>query len=137
MQQRYKTRQRHEILAFLSENAHACFSPKELRLALSERGVTLGQTTVYRTLMLLEDEGLVVRFAQGEGRGASYQYAEENPSCRHHLHFKCRDCGELYHLECKKLTPFISHLKQEHGFSFSQADTVLYGVCKTCSGEAK
>ncbi len=135
MQQTYQTRQRKIVLSFLREHATRCFTAKELKSALLSDGTPLGEATVYRTLDLLLQAGFVKRFEQGAGRAATYQYADDNPACEHHLHFKCRECGTLYHLDCHHLQNFSRHLKDNHGFCVSQADTVLYGICKEC-GEA-
>lgn len=137
MQQKYKTRQREIILSFLRENKDRCFSAKELLEGLKEGDTPLGETTVYRTLNLLSSSGAVKRFSQNDSKSATYQYATQNPACEHHLHLKCRNCDKLYHLECSQLTGLWSHLEEDHGFLVNQADTILYGTCNRCKGEAK
>ena len=135
MQQRYKTRQREAILSYLREHAEHCFSAKQLCEALKNQGHTAGVTTVYRTLDLLVRENSVKRFDQGKAKGSTYQYATKNPSCEHHLHLKCRACGELFHLECSSFASLHTHLHEEHGFHVNQADTILYGICRACAEE--
>lgn len=135
MQQKYKTRQREAILALLREHPKTCFSAKDVCLALKEAGHKAGVATVYRTLDLLVEDGSIKRFDQGKAKGSTYQYATENPACEHHLHLKCRQCGELFHLECASFSSLHTHLCEEHGFLLNQADTILYGTCRNCAGE--
>ena len=136
MTQRYKTRQREVILSFFRENSNRCFSAKEVLSLLEKQGAVPGETTVYRTLSLLCREGALTRYNSTGTGGATYQYTTENPACEHHLHLKCRSCDKLYHLECSRLQILSEHLKDEHGFSVNQADTILYGTCAACE-EAK
>lgn len=134
MQQNYKTRQRDVILAFFREHKDTCFSARQVHEALHAEDI--GKTTVYRTLALLCEQGALTRFSAEHQQSATYQYASHNPACEHHLHLKCRQCGVLYHTECTRLKKLADHLEQEHGFSVSQSDTILYGVCGLCKKEA-
>ncbi|MBQ2252700.1 MAG: transcriptional repressor [Clostridia bacterium] len=135
MAQRYQTKKREVILAFLRAHPERCFSAKELYTALHGTPICPGETTVYRTLELLSHEGTIKRFEQGQGKSATYQFADENPACEHHLHLKCRDCGVLIHAECTRLKSLAEHLCQEHGFTVNQTETVLYGTCQNCREE--
>lgn len=137
MQPKYKTRQREEILSFLRQRPERCFTAKEVREKLLEEGLPLGEATVYRTLDLLCQNGALKRFGAGQGKSATYQYACQNPACEHHLHLKCRSCGVLYHMECRRFAPLWEHLLENHGFQVSQADSILYGVCSACLEKAK
>lgn len=137
MQQRYKTRQREAILTLLREHPKRCFSAKELREALLARGEAAGEATVYRTLDLLCRDGALTRFGPDKGKSATYQYTTHSPKCEHHLHFKCRRCQVLYHLECGRLQALSEHLFDKHGFSVNQADTILYGICADCREAAR
>lgn len=135
MAQRYHTKKREVILAFLRDHPETCFSAKDLYTALQDAPIRPGETTVYRTLELLSREGTIKRFEQGQGNSATYQFADENPACEHHLHLKCRDCGVLIHTECTRLKSLAEHLCAEHGFTVNQAETVLYGTCQNCREE--
>lgn len=132
MQRQYQTRQRRAILAFLQEHPADCFSVKALKRALDAHGVSLGETTVYRTLLLLCEEGLVQKYTATKGEGASYQYAPKDAACEHHFHLKCRFCGKLLHTDCAQLHNLTRHIGEEHGFFVDHAKTVFYGACSAC-----
>ncbi len=135
MQSRYQTRQRQVILDFFREHMNECFSAKSLRCALAGEHVSLGEATVYRTLDLLCKEGSLRRFQADQGGGATYQYATHSTDCQHHLHLKCQQCKQLFHLDCSHLHKLSEHLYDSHDFRVSQSDTILYGICKDCAEE--
>ena len=59
-------------------------------------------------------------------------YIDEEGKCQNHFHFKCKVCGELYHLDCSFLNTVKNHLCDNHGFEIDSSKTVFYGTCKKC-----
>ena len=133
MAERYRTRQREEILNYLEANSGAHLTPDAIAGALP--GV--GRSTVYRTLERLEQEGSVRRFAGEAGRSACFQYVGEAGPCHEHFHLKCLVCGKLIHLDCEKLTECQVHILKEHGFATDLTRTLIYGRCLECSRKEK
>jgi len=122
----YKTRQREEILSLFEREPDRCFSAREL---ITEGGLSAAQATVYRTLTLLVDEGVIRRFKSGVG-GDCYKL-----SCRHddHIHFVCNTCGAMIHADCEFIGEMSRHLLSHHGFTLDTGSTVIYGRCSKCS----
>lgn len=122
----YKTRQREEILAVFEAFPDRCFSAREL---ITEASLAASQATVYRTLTVLANEGLIRRFKSAVG-GDCYKLA-----CRKsdHIHFVCTSCGELLHSDCKFISELSEHLQSCHGFRLDTGNTVIYGLCAKCS----
>ncbi len=54
----------------------------------------IGLTTVYRTLEVLVQMGIVYKFDFGDGR-ARYELAEGPHALRHHHHLVCTGCGRI------------------------------------------
>lgn len=123
----YKTRQREEILAVFENSPDKCFSARDL---ISECGLAAAQATVYRTLGILTNEGILKRFKSSVG-GDCYKLA-----CRRsdHIHFVCTNCGDLMHSDCKFINELSEHLLNCHGFRLDTGNTVIYGLCSKCDG---
>ena len=97
----------------------------------------VGLTTVYRTLELLVEMGLVFKFDFGDGR-ARYELAEGPKGERHHHHLVCTACGRVI-----DYTDFIDEEKEllgqtEQGlskkFNFKITNHLIqfYGLCDSC-----
>jgi Fur family ferric uptake transcriptional regulator len=84
-------------------------------------------STVYRTLALLEEVG-VLQHSHVES-GAEYHRAAE----AHHVHLTCRNCGhddELSLDEAGRLRQLIS---RHHGFEADLTHFAITGLCAECA----
>lgn len=118
----YKTEQRKQVTEFIERYGESALSLDEWTKKLRAEGYTIGRSTVYRTLIKLEKDGIVI--STKEQRHRHYQIA---PCCDDHLHLKCTGCGKLFHLSHEH-----SHaLKQAMPSGFS-VDNIIYGMCKEC-----
>jgi Fe2+ or Zn2+ uptake regulation protein len=102
--------------------------------ALSPVYPTLSRTTIYNTLKLFADSGLV-QVIRIEDDRLRYD-ADTSP----HLHFKCRKCGNVFDItdeetlrkinaDCIALLPA--------GFSAERIQTNIWGLCSTCVQKQK
>lgn len=85
---------------------------------------SLSRTTVYNTLQLLSDNGLVLTLDFGEG------YLRYDADCSPHCHFKCKRCGQVYDImepppDCSTMLPA--------GFNLKGVQLSLFGLCDKCS----
>jgi Fe2+ or Zn2+ uptake regulation protein len=83
--------------------------------------------TVYATLELLEQLGLVRRF--GTGNGAVLFDSRVEP----HAHTVCRRCGAIADLVGTPLGEGPLALAREAGFAPDHAQLVIWGLCKRCA----
>jgi Fe2+ or Zn2+ uptake regulation protein len=88
-------------------------------------GVSL--PTVYATLELLEDLGLVRRF--GTGNGAVLFDSRVEP----HAHTVCRSCGATADLDGGALSEQVFARAQETGFVPDHTQLVVWGFCSRCA----
>ena len=60
-------------------------------------GIPIGQSTVYRRLECLVDEGLVKKYIIDGTSPACFEYVGEVPDsgCEACFHFKCEKCGQI------------------------------------------
>lgn len=127
----YQTERKHAVVAYFEQHAGQCLTVDDCCRYLSDRGLSIGRTTVYRAITQLCEAGRLRRYAPSEqGKAASYQY---NGCKAHHLHMVCRSCGALEHLHCTDAESFSRHLLSEHRFVLDEGQTVLYGCCLACA----
>ena len=84
-------------------------------------------TTVYRTLELLEELGLVTHTHLSHG-APTYHPAQAHP----HIHLVCRDCGTVTEAEPATMQPVVDRLQTEHGFEVDVTHVSLFGRCGQC-----
>ncbi len=126
---KYSTGKREQLLAFLSKNADRSFALFDLAEKVTEGGK--GKSTVYRIVSELLAEGKVRRLSDGKTRHCTYQYIG-NEECHSHLHLKCRDCGQLIHLNEDISHKFSASVLSFDGFTLEEG-CLLFGKCKGCA----
>ena len=127
----YMTKGRRQILALLEENQDKQLTAEDIFVALGKDAP--GQSSVYRILSSMVEEGEVRRERGTDGDGALYQYAE-NLGCGNHFHLKCTECGKVVHLRCRLSDELTHHILSDHGFIVDKGKSVLYGRCAECGG---
>jgi len=121
------TPQRRLILdTLLKQSDH--LSSEELYARVKKRDSSIGQATVYRTLKLLNDSGLVepLDFADGVTR------YEPSYGTDHHDHLICEKCGKNIEILDEIIERRQEELAKEHGFTLLKHKMYLYGVCADC-----
>ncbi|MEU2494276.1 Fur family transcriptional regulator [Streptomyces sp. NPDC007883] len=121
------TRQRMAVLSALYERAGFA-SAQELHEALAAEGITVGLTTVYRTLHALDHSGQVdvVRDRTGE------RLYRPRPTDGHRHYLVCRDCGFSTAVDADPVEGWADNLAETMGFTEVEHTVELTGVCGRC-----
>ncbi|MDO5085151.1 MAG: transcriptional repressor [Erysipelotrichaceae bacterium] len=127
----YKTKQKELLISYLSDTKGSHITVMDIQKYFQDKEITIGQTTIYRHLEKLVEEGLVSKY-QLDGKGAYFEYVGNHNHCNLCYHFKCEQCGTLFHIHCHSLEKVSKHLDVNHGFRLNTMKTVLYGLCKEC-----
>ena len=85
-------------------------------------------STVYRTLELLKNVGLVMETDLGEGR-VRYHSVDKG----HHHHLVCRGCGNIIDLKESSLYSLRDELRQAYGFEADLRHLAIFGYCSKCA----
>ena len=112
-------------IVFLAEDH---LSVEGIRRELKQRGDRVGMATVYRTLDLLVESGLVRTHEFGEG----FRRYEAMPDQSDHEHLICEQCGRVVEFANERLERMLPVLADEHGFQHRRHKVEIYGVCRTC-----
>ena len=126
---------RQAIIDLLSSSSKH-LSAEDIYLSVHKTYPTIGLTTVYRTLELLEQMGLIHKFDFGDGR-ARYELVE-GPNKEHHHHLICTGCGRVIDYtdfvdeELKLIKQVEKTLAKRHNFNINSHQIHFYGLCSKC-----
>lgn len=112
-------------------------STEDVYLQVKKIYPNIGLTTVYRTLELLVQLGLIFKFDFGDGR-ARYELSEGPKGTRHHHHLVCTDCGRVIDYtdfiddEIELLNQTEKGLSKKFNFKITNHLIQFYGLCDKC-----
>ncbi len=131
---KYKTKQRENLLAYFETHPGVHITASDICAYFKSQGVSIGQSTVYRQLERLVDEGILNKYITSGNNPACFEYfgTESHSDGETCFHCKCEKCGKLIHLHCDALEEIQSHLIAEHQFQLNPLRTVFYGLCEEC-----
>ena len=134
---KYKTKQRELLMDYLASAEGTHITAGDVCEHLRLQGAPVGQSTVYRQLEALVDEGVLQKYIIDAGSPACFEYVgkEVHRGAEPCFHCKCERCGKLMHLHCEELSALGQHLSEHHGFQLNPLRTVFYGLCSECQTE--
>ena len=134
---KYNTLQREELIEFMSKHRASAYTVKEIAdLMKQDSSIPKppGESTVYRLIKDLVENGEVKRTVRGNSRTFVYQLTD-GETCHHHLHMKCVTCGQLYHMDDESSRELVERILKEDSFEIDSS-AVLPGKCGGCRGDS-
>lgn len=119
------TPQRELVLHAVEELRHA--TPDAVLSRVREQSNAVNISTVYRTLDLLEELGLV-RHAHLTDRAPTY-HSTAGPD---HVHLVCRGCEQVTEVAPELVEPMTTSLHERYGFTTDIGHLTIFGTCGTC-----
>ena len=119
------TPQRELILGAVHELDHA--TPDEVLAHVRESASSVNISTVYRTLEVLEELGLV-KHAHLTDRAPTYH----SVGGHEHFHLVCRNCHRVISVDVDVASDFVSRLGAAHGFVPDLGHLTVFGRCEEC-----
>jgi Fur family ferric uptake transcriptional regulator len=120
------TRQRVVVLTELMGERNDV-TAQQLYERLRARGEGLGLATVYRTLGLLAEEGVIDSLSHRPGE-LCYRLCGEG----HHHHLVCSSCHQVVELDKCELEPWLERISEAHGFVTTGHHLEVSGLCGDC-----
>ncbi|MBH5335609.1 transcriptional repressor [Streptomyces pactum] len=120
------TPQRQLVLEAVDRLEHA--TPDDILTEVRRTASGINISTVYRTLELLEELGLVSHAHLGHG-APTYHLADRH----HHIHLVCRDCTDVIEADLSVAESFTRRLKDEFGFDTDLKHFAIFGRCAGCA----
>ena len=116
------TPQRELILQAVERLGHA--TPDEVLAEVRTHSTAVNASTVYRTLEVLEELGLI-RHAHLSDRAPTYHSTSEHE----HFHLVCRNCHKVISVDPDVLTPVSERLVADHDFTIDVGHLTVFGTC--------
>lgn len=120
------TPQRLLILSAIHGTDHH-ISAEEIYEQVCAKYPNVNISTVYRTLELLKELGLVTETDLGGGK-FRYHSLEKG----HHHHLICRKCGRIFELDEAVLNPIEGTILRKYGFKADLSHLAVFGNCVEC-----
>lgn len=122
------TPQRQLVLEAVDKLEHS--TPDDILAEVRRTAGGVNISTVYRTLELLEELGLVSHAHLGHG-APTYHLADRH----HHMHLVCRDCTAVIEADVALAAGFTEHLRKTFGFDTDMKHFAIFGRCQKCTAE--
>jgi len=122
------TKQRELILEVIYNN-RGHFTPENIYNLIKKNypDVTLGIATVYRTLTLLEESGIVSSISFGV-QGKKYEFG----LTEHHDHLVCIECGSIEEFVDETIEKQQEKIAKKFDFEMRDHIMKIIGICKKC-----
>lgn len=85
-------------------------------------------STVYRTLDVLEELGVIQHGHGADGREEFHVLPETE-----HGHLHCSKCGSSWDVEAPEAADLVGSLRQSRGFEADLSHLTIVGLCRECS----
>jgi len=136
------TRPRKIILEILlGTGEHLC--AEEIYQQVYREYPAIGLTTVYRTLELFVQLGLILKFDFGDGRTRYELHEGSHVKKGHHHHLVCTSChrvidyNDFVDEELELLKKTEKALEEKYQFHITNHIIAFYGLCKECQRKKK
>jgi len=117
-----------KILELLEKADTRHHTAEDIYKALLDSGEEVGLATVYRVLTQFEAAALVTRHHFESG-----QAVFELNQGSHHDHLVCVKCGRVDEFYDDIIEQQQNKIASEKGYSITDHNLILYGVCSNCS----
>lgn len=121
------TRPRQQVM-FIILSSRSPLTPQEIYQSTLDLADPPGIASVYRTLDMLADLGLIQQIHQPGGCHGIWPALED-----HHHYLICKDCGNIRIIEgSDQMAGFISRIEDQTGYRVEDHWLQLFGICEGC-----
>src|SRR5438067_1851419 len=104
------------------------FEVEQLLLELRQQGYRIGKATIYRTLPLLVNCGIVKQVQLGNKQTHYEHTYGQDP----HDHLICRRCGRIIEFDSSDVNRLRTLIAARHNFYALSHRLVITGLCEAC-----
>lgn len=127
------TMQRRSVLDVMMEHDGEHLSTEEIYDQVKSKFPEIGLATVYRTVQLFEEMGIVDRLNLDDGC-SRFELAKEG-RVHHHHHLICEKCNKVFEVEHDLLDDIEKEIEKKYGFKIHDHNVMFYGICKDCENK--
>lgn len=121
------TREREVIMREIS-STRGHFNPEELFIDMRARGLKVSKASVYRTVALLIECGILKEVEKTD----KHAHYEVIAGSGHHDHMLCNSCGRVIEFYSKRLEKLQDDLCKQEGFKSVSHTLEIMGFCSDC-----
>ena len=128
------TNQRLKVLEAIASCPEEHLTAEEIYELVKADGPEIGLATVYRTIQLLNELGLIDRISFDDG-AVRYEIgsAPDREQKHRHHHLICRRCGRVFSFQEDLLEELEAKITATTGFAVVNHEVKLYGYCRECA----
>jgi Fur family ferric uptake transcriptional regulator len=108
------------------------FSAADLVAEAQARRLGIGRATIFRTLDVLSEVGVVERIDLPSG-----EHAYVGCAASHHHHVICSRCGRATEIEDAGLRTLVREVARQTGYRVDEHRLELFGLCATCQADTR
>nr|WP_312575893.1 transcriptional repressor [Sedimentibacter sp.] len=126
------TTQRKVVFEILTEKAEEHLSPEEIYDHIKDVYPEMGLATIYRTLQLFEEIGLVYKLNFDDG---CYRYeilSPNNKEVHQHHHLICKKCGKIIEVKEDLMNSLEEIIEKQYNFEIKNHMVKFTGICSQC-----
>lgn len=123
------TPQRRCVLNTILNSDGKHLSAEEIYDLVKESCPEIGLATVYRTMQVLDELGLVYKHNFDDGR-IRYEITQNEDHQHHHL--VCKKCGKVIEVEEDLLEQLETQVENKYSFSITDHNVKFFGYCSYC-----
>jgi len=123
------TPQRRLLVGIIQDSPRHLDAAKLLEIARNQ-DPDLDRATVYRTIALLKDRGLIDELDLMHIQGEKHYY--EAKTSRDHCHLACLRCGAIMEYASSSFEKLKKELAKQSGFQIRVVRLEVGGLCKLC-----
>jgi Fur family ferric uptake transcriptional regulator len=127
------TPQRRAIVDIIIQKEGSHLTTEELYDLVKVECPEIGLATVYRTVQLLEELGVVSKLDLNDGC-YRYELVHENEN-HHHHHLICSDCGKVIEVQDDLLEILEHDIESKYDFQIKNHSVKFFGICSDCKSK--
>jgi Fur family ferric uptake transcriptional regulator len=124
------TPQRRSIVDTIIDNEGNHLTAEEIYDKVKISCPEIGLATVYRTILLLEELGVISRLDLNDGC-SRYEIVHSNEAHRHH-HLICNTCHKVSEVQDDLLEELEADIEKQYKFKILDHSVKFYGICDEC-----
>lgn len=126
------TNQRKVVFEILTEKQEDHLSPEEIFEHIKDIYPEIGLATIYRTLQLFEEIGLVYKLNFDDG---CYRYeilSQNDKEIHQHHHLICKKCGKIIEVKEDLMNSLEEIIEKQYNFEIKNHIVKFTGICSQC-----
>lgn len=124
------TPQRRAIVDIIIKNEGNHLTTEEIYDLVKVECPEIGLATVYRTVQLLEEMGVICKLDLNDGCNR-YELVRQDENHQHH-HLICNNCGRVIEVQGDLLEILEHDIETKYDFEIKNHSVKFFGICNEC-----